>query len=100
VEYDLQKQKPHNSLCGLGSWREQQQGDWSCQKTRLLYDKTTQKTMGFINNFIHLDATLDKNNYTQQCIKINDKETIQGVGIAFAIFLLEEESLPIEKQQL
>jgi hypothetical protein len=27
VEYGQQKQKPHNSLCGLGSWREQQQGD-------------------------------------------------------------------------
>jgi hypothetical protein len=25
VEYGLQKQKPHKSLCGLGSWREQQQ---------------------------------------------------------------------------
>jgi hypothetical protein len=49
VEYGLQKQKPHNSLCGLGSWREQQQTIDANQKNCLPSDKTTQETMGFNN---------------------------------------------------
>jgi len=49
VEYGQQKQKPHNSLCGLGSWREQQQTIDANQKNCLPSDKTTQETMGFNN---------------------------------------------------
>ena len=51
-------------LCGLGSWREQQQAIESSQKTRMLYDKTTQNPAGFINLIHRLDATPDDLDYT------------------------------------
>jgi hypothetical protein len=60
VEYGQQKQKPHNSLCGLGSWREQQQTIEANQKNCLPSDKTTQETMGFNNPLLSSDATQTK----------------------------------------
>jgi len=57
-------------LCGLGSWREQQQTIERDQKTRLLYDKTTQYPAGFIT--VHrLDATPDGLDYTYLSGSVN-----------------------------
>ena len=65
VEYGLQKQKPHNLLCGLGSWREQQRAiEWN-QKFACRLTRPHRKLWGSTIPFFRLDATLDGINYTQ-----------------------------------
>ena len=52
-------------LCGLGSWREQQQGDWTESKDSLAACQDHTETCGVLNSVQRLNATLDALNYTQ-----------------------------------
>jgi len=64
----VQKQKPRKMLCGLGSWREQQQGDWKVSKDSLAVRQDHTVPCGVLNTFLRLDATLDGFDYTHNLL--------------------------------
>ena len=64
-DLDRQKQKPRKMLCGLGSWREQQQDDWGQSKDSSCCTTRPHSTLRGLNWPQRLNATLDALNYTQ-----------------------------------